>query len=175
MQINCISIKWFEVINHTSFLGFRRRCRQLTVTKTSRRRLKKGIYCVANRKKTGCILAKGGLRRTLRLGSGAAFFEGRGRRALQRLRPSWKPEPSAIQQDRLCLQWMSSSIYHCPRPLSCSLSRTRKKKTEPQCILGYVGHKGFICSLQVQEMKAAFVGPHLRASSNWDSLVVPNV
>lgn len=43
-----------------------------------------------------------------------------------------------------------------------------KKEAEPQCILGYVGHKGFICSLQIQEMKAAFVGPHLRESLKWD-------
>lgn len=59
-------------------------------------------------------------------GALAAFFGGRGRRALLRLRPSWKPEPSAIQRDRLCLQEMSNSIYNCPRPLFCSLPEHKR-------------------------------------------------
>lgn len=119
--MTCISIKGFVVINHASFLGFRWQCGRLTVTKTRQHRVKKEIYYVANRQETGCILATGRLQRVLGSQTNAAS-QLRGC-FLRRLRPSWKPEPSAIQQ----VQWMSNSICHCPRPLCCSLPEQGKR------------------------------------------------
>lgn len=126
MQINCISIKGFEVINRASFLGFRWQCRQLTVTKNKPAPAEeRDLLCGQQAKDRMHFVPQAvfgkwwGLRLTLCLSRGAAFCE--------RMRPSWKPEPSAIQPDRLCLQWMSSSICHRPRPLSCSLPEQEKR------------------------------------------------